>query len=120
MAANNTLTDRLQDELLEDSEHDELEPSPTDDDEPEPSPTDDDELEPSPTDDDDDDDDHWRDSDGSFVFGLLSGALGGLILAAFVLKGAKPDTRRGVNWGLLLHIPLIFLVFVTQTTGGGE
>jgi hypothetical protein len=45
-----------------------------------------------------------RRSSGSFALGVIGGFLGGLILIALVMRRAKPETRRGLHWGLLLQI----------------
>lgn len=46
---------------------------------------------------------------GSFLLGLLAGALGGLVVLALVLRRGKPDTRTGVSVGVAVQVFLFMI-----------
>lgn len=53
-------------------------------------------------------------SGGSFILGLLAGLIGGVIVFLFVLRSGKPETKRGMYWGLGIGVCLYLLSALFQ------
>ena len=46
---------------------------------------------------------------GSFLLGLVAGAIGGIVVLALVLRRGKPDTRTGVWWGVAVQVFVLLI-----------
>ena len=47
-----------------------------------------------------------RDGQGSFLLGLVAGSLGGLVVLALVWRRGKPQTLKGLYFGLAVNVAL--------------